>query len=110
MDDYEIAIARRKMLECQFWKTHTKGDGKEVSKLDPEECDECKYRFACLTTKARRFKLVHSRATWDTYEVYAGTEEEAEELWDEWGSDEPSIIREVKSDGGDGDLEVEEYG
>jgi len=102
----EEAEAKKKMLECQ-WGKHNEKLGIEWIEKTPE-CQKCKNRFQCLTMSAKRFKLTVTQTIWTTYEVFAENEDEVMELFASFGTDEP-LMRELKSDGDGGDVEIEEW-
>jgi len=95
--DYDEALLRRHILECQW----------EKKRGGSKNCNICNERFKCHTMTARRFDITNSSMCYTTYEVFAEDADEANDIWVMWYG-EDKLITPIEEDYGDSDIEIDE--
>lgn len=97
----------KQILHCQLWMKGREVEKPKWIKSKKPNCNRCKRRFRCHTMRGKLFRLTITSTVWTTYEVFAEDREDVSDLYFDWG-DEPELMREIKSDGDGGDMDIEE--
>ena len=100
----EEARLTRKMLECQFEKRN--GKSENWAEIEPK-CNECEYRFKCLTMHAKKFTILDEGIFWRSYVVFGVTDGEARDTFNRF-MDEAGIVDEVDCGEDHTQTEIEE--